>query len=213
MTGTPSNQLSNEQMLSIAREAVTLEANAVSQVADQITETLPQAVRLIESARGKVLTTGSGTSSQIARRMAHLLSVSGTPALFIHSMDALHGTVGAVQSGDVLIAISKTGESDEVIRLSKMARQMGVSVIGISEREGSSMAETSDIFVHLNTTEGADPGNTLAMGSTLVTAVWGDALARVLMARSGWETKDSLRIHPAGGVGKIAREVLAESED
>lgn len=210
--GTPINELTDDQMITLAREAVTLEANAVVRVVDQITSTLPQAVRLVEGARGKILTTGSGTSSQVARRMAHLLSVSGTPSLFVHSMDALHGTVGAVQSGDVLIAISKTGESDEVLEFSKLAREVGAPVIGISERAGSSMEEVSDIFVLLSTAEGADPGDTLAMGSTLVTAVWGDALARVLMKRRGWETEDSLRIHPAGGVGKIARAVLDEGE-
>ncbi|MFT0762967.1 SIS domain-containing protein [Actinomyces sp. F1_1611] len=197
--------LTNEQMGEVARAAIVAEAAAVARVADVVTDTLPEVVDRVLATAGKVLTTGSGTSSQIARRLAHLLSVSGTPALFIHSMDALHGTVGAVQPGDLLVAISKTGESDEVLGLCRMVQQLGVAVIGLGEDASSTLAQISEVFVCLEPVEGADPGHTLAMGSTLAAGVWGDALTRVLMEVKEWELGDSLARHPAGGVGKAAR--------
>lgn len=206
MTEARQESLTPREMLDLARATIEIEAAAVARVADQIDETLVAAVEAVEGTTGKVLITGSGTSSQVARRMAHLLSVSGTPAMFIHSMDALHGTVGAVQEDDLLIALSKTGESDEVVALARLVAGARVQVIGVGENRESSLAEVSDIFVLLHTAEGADPENTLAMGSTLVTAAWGDALARVIMARSGWRLEESLERHPAGGVGKLARE-------
>ncbi len=195
---------STEDLLAIARQAVQIEVQALSRVVDQINDTLVEVVHLVEGTRGKVLVTGSGTSSQIAKRMAHLMAVSGTPALFVHSMDALHGTVGAVQPQDMLIALSKTGESEEVITLCKLVKQRGCAVVGVGESPGSSLDGVSDVFVSLSTLDGADAGNTIAFGSTLVAALWGDAMTRTLMALHQWKLSDSLEIHPAGGVGKLA---------
>ena len=194
-------------MIDSARRAVNAEAKALKQLEDQIDGTLVDVVRIIESAQGKVLVTGSGTSSHVARRMAHLLSVTGTPSMFIHSMDALHGTVGAVQAGDVLVALSKTGESKEVVDLCRLARSRGASIVGIGERSESALANACDIFVCLSTAQGADPGETIAMGSTLVAAAWGDALTRALMDLHDWNLQESLEIHPAGGVGELVRNV------
>lgn len=208
---TTREQPTDDQITEMAREEAIAETHAVSQVVDQITQTLPEVIHLIESADGKVLITGGGTSSAIARRMAHLLSVTGTPALFVHSMDALHGTMGAIEPRDVLIAISKGGESDEINQLVGLVREKGTKIVGIGEHPESTLASLSDVYVDLLTVEGGDPGNALAMGSTLVTAVWGDALARTLMHLNGWKIKDSVNLHPAGYVGKKAEEILSVS--
>ncbi len=206
MTTNPrSDKVSDEQLIEVAREAAQLEVQAVAQVVQQIDGTLPEVIRLIKSRpEGKVLITGGGTSSHIARRMAHLLAVSGTPALFVHSMDALHGTMGAIEPRDVLIAISKGGESDEINQLCTLVRDKGTAIIGIGEHPESTLASISDVFVHLHTIDGGDPGNALAMGSTLLAALWGDALARTLMSVNSWKLADSLAIHPAGYVGKMS---------
>ncbi len=202
---------SSRDLLAVAREAIRAEAQAVARVEDQLDESFIDAVNVVLETTGKVLVTGSGTSSHVARRMAHLFAVSGTPAMFIHSMDALHGTVGAVQEGDTLIALSKTGESKEVVDLCGLSKARGAKIIGVGENPESALAHISDVFACVTTGLGGDPEGTIAMGSTLVVGVWGDALARVLMQINGWELEDSLEIHPAGGVGIQARK-LVDSE-
>lgn len=199
--------MDNSQILENARNFVSLEARAVTQVAQQIDESFVQTALAITNCKGKVFVTGAGTSSFIARRMAHLMAVSGTPALFIPAMDALHGTMGAIQPADVLIAISKSGESDEVCKLVKLVNEKGVLTVGLTEGKGSTLHTDARIACLLSTIDDADPGNFIAMGSTLVAAVWGDALARTLMELSHWQLDKSLDLHPAGGVGKRAEEL------
>lgn len=203
---THQESLTAEQLLAIARDAAAVEGRAVSEVVNQIDESLLSTVNMIENSTGKVFVTGAGTSGTIAHRFAHLLSVSGTPAIYLHAMDALHGSMGAIEPNDVIITISKGGESDEVNQLCRLLKEKGVGVIGIGERPESSFAGIVDVFVHLHTIDGADPYNKLAMGSTLVAEVWGDALARVLMQVHGWDETSSLKLHPAGAVGKYAKE-------
>jgi len=185
-----------------AQEVVRAEAEAVAAVADQIDETLVAVSDLLLTCTGKVFTVGSGTSGTIARRLAHLLSVCGTPAAFLHPMDALHGTMGVLDGSDVIIAISKGGESAEINDLLELARRRAVPVVAVTAAPDSTMARRSDIVVTLRTSRGADPGGVIAMGSTLVTAVWGDALAVVMMRRRGYSWERMLETHPAGAVGR-----------
>ena len=199
--------MNNSQMIAKARRYVELEAQAVAAVAQQLDETFVRAAVAIAKCGGKVFVTGAGTSSFIARRMAHLMAVSGTPALFIPAMDALHGTMGAIESTDVLIAISKSGESYEVCKLVKLVNEKEVLTVGLTEGRGSTLYEEADIPCITNTIDNADPGNFIAMGSTLVAAVWGDALARILMDVGHWQLDKSLDLHPAGGVGKRVDEL------
>ncbi|WP_115728163.1 KpsF/GutQ family sugar-phosphate isomerase [Actinomyces culturomici] len=203
-------EFASGELLVIARRGASIEANAVAEVEQQIDESLVEAARLIDSSAGKVIVVGSGTSGTIGRRLAHLLSVSGTPGLYVHPMDALHGTMGAIESDDVVIALSKGGESDEINQLCRLLDAQGCVIIGIGENPESTLAGLSRLYIHLHTIDQADPENTLAMGSTLVTAVWGDALARVLMHMHGWRVEQSLRIHPAGAVGKHAGEARSD---
>jgi D-arabinose 5-phosphate isomerase GutQ len=192
-----------EAMLEAAREAVRLEAAGVAAVADQIDGTFTQVADLLFAATGKVFVVGSGTSGAIARRMAHLLAVSGTPSVFVHPMDALHGTMGAFTPGDVLIGISRGGETAEINDLMVLAQKRGLPVVALTAEPASTLGTGADITVVLTTAEGGDPGGVIAMGSTLVTAVWGDALAYVLMRRKGYGWDQVLETHPAGAVGKL----------
>lgn len=190
-------------MLEAAREAVRSEAAGVLAVADQLDETFVRVADLLASTTGKVFVVGSGTSGAIARRMAHLLAVSGTPSVFVHPMDALHGTMGAFAENDVLIGISRGGETTEINDLMVLSQKRGLPVIALTAEPTSTLGRGADITVVLRTTDGADPGGVIAMGSTLVTAVWGDALAYVLMRRSGYGWDQVLETHPAGAVGKL----------
>lgn len=195
--------MSTSPILNAARDAIRAEAASVTAVADQLDETFLQVADLLYGCTGKVWVAGSGTSGAIARRMAHLLSVCGTPSAFMHPMDALHGTMGALAEGDVLIAISRGGETRELNDLVAYARRRAVPVVGLTAEPGSTLGSSSDITVVLTTGDDADPGGVIAMGSTLVTAVWGDALASVLMRRREYGWDRVLETHPAGAVGQI----------
>lgn len=189
--------------LETARELVRREGRGVLAVADQLDESFLTALDMVHGCTGKVFVTGSGTSGAIARRMAHLLSVCGTPAVFINGMDGLHGTMGAVVSGDVLITISRGGESDELNDLSTRLKTRGVPVIGLTSVRESTLGKLADLTVVVDSGPEGDPGGVIAMGSTLAAAVWGDALATVLMQMRGYGWEEVLFTHPAGSVGRI----------
>lgn len=189
--------------LEAARELVRREGRGVTEVADQLDDTFVAAVDLVGGCTGKVFVTGSGTSGAVARRMAHLLSVCGTPAVFLPGMDALHGTMGAVVHGDLLVTISRGGESDELNDLSRRVQQRGVPVIALTATPTSTLAQVADLTVVVDAGPEVDPGGVIAMGSTLAVAAWGDALAAVLMQRRGYGWDEVLFTHPAGAVGKI----------
>ena len=157
-------------MLDAARKTIHDEAAAVAAVADQLDASFLDVLEQLLACTGKVFITGSGTSGTIARRMAHLLTVCGTPAAFLHPMDALHGTMG---------------------------------VLALTSKPESTMAQLADTVVTLHNREGADPGDVIAMGSTLVSAVWGDALAILLMRQRGYSWERMLETHPGGAVGKM----------
>jgi arabinose-5-phosphate isomerase len=195
--------------LDVARRQIRLEADAVSAVADQLDDTFVAAAQLALDCSGKVFTVGSGTSGMVARRMAHLLSVCGRASVFLHPMDALHGSSGALAAGDVIIAISKGGESAEINDLCVLARSRGVAVIALTAKPQSALTELADVAVTLTTSDDADPGGIVAMGSTLVTAAWGDALGYVLMHYNGYSWDQVLSSHPAGAVGQ-RRDVPAD---
>jgi arabinose-5-phosphate isomerase len=189
--------------LQAARDIVRREGQGVADVADQLDESFVAAVELITRVTGKVFVTGSGTSGAVARRMAHLLAVCGTPALFLPGMDALHGTMGAVVSGDLLITISRGGESDELNDLSLRVQQRGVPVVALTATPDSTLGRLADVTAVVDPGPEVDPGGLIAMGSTLATAVWGDALAAVLMQIRGYGWEQVLFTHPAGAVGRI----------
>lgn len=184
-------------------ERIEIEAEAVRAVIDVFDDQTPAILDLLLNCSGKVFVTGSGTSGSIARRMAHLFSVSGTPSVFVQPSDALHGTMGALRAGDVLIAISKGGSSDEINNLARRVQTRGVSVVALTSEAGSDLAEVADHLQVFDVPENADPGNVIAMGSTLMHAVWGDCMAVVLMRMRGYSWSDVLFTHPLGAVGKL----------
>lgn len=191
-------------VLQTARAVVRREAEGVAASVDDLDESFLEVVRIAYECTGKVFVTGAGTSGAIARRMAHLLSVSGTPSVFISGADALHGTMGAMSTGDVLVAISRGGGSEEINELVVRARERGVSkIVALTAAPQSPLAVRSDVVVDLTMLPGIDPGEVIAMGSTLVTAAWGDALAVVLMQMRGYSWPSVLHSHPSGAVGQV----------
>lgn len=191
------------EIIEAARDLVRLEGAGVSQTADQLDETFVEVAQLLLGLTGKVFVTGSGTSGFIARRMAHLLSVCGTPAVYLQPMDALHGTMGAVAPGDAVIAISKGGASREIVDLVGRVRDRGATTVALTAVSDSELGRGADICVTVTSSDEVDPGGVIAMGSTLATAVWGDALAYTLMRLRGYTWDEVLHSHPAGAVGQI----------
>jgi len=192
----------SERLLSTARQRICDEADAVRRVADALDDSFVTAIRCIRSAPGRVITVGAGTSSSVAQRMAHLLSTSGTPAMFLHPGEALHGSLGAVTRADVVLAISKGGSSAEMNTFAERAKVRGAALVVLTAAPRSPLAGLADVVVQLPDSPESDPGGVIAMGSSLVSAVWGDALAIVLMQISGYEWSAVLGSHPSGAVGQ-----------
>lgn len=193
----------NDLFESAAKERIAIEANAVESVATVFDEATEQILDMLYQCAGMVFVTGAGTSGTIARRMAHLFSVSGTPSVFIQPSDALHGTMGALRADDVLISISKGGRSDEINELSRRAKERGVTVIALTSDGDAELASIADYVQLFPVADQVDPGNVIAMGSTLMHAVWGDCLAVALMRMRGYSWADVVFTHPLGAVGKM----------
>ncbi len=192
------------RIVEIGRARVRAEIAALATLESQIDERLAAAARILLQAEGKVVPVGVGTSGVTARRLAHLLSVTGTPAIFLHPADGLHGSLGAIEPGDVVIAISKGGQSAELNEFTRRAKTRGAKVIVLTSLDGSELAALGDVTVVLPTPDGADPGGVIAMGSTLIASAWGDALAAALMDARGYAWAEVLFTHPGGAVGQLA---------
>ncbi len=187
----------------MARERVRLEVQALETVIDVLDDSTLEIVDLLLKTPGKVFVTGSGTSGTVAHRMAHLLSLCGTPAAFIHPGDALHGTMGVLEADDVLIAISRGGGSSEINQLVERAQTLGVKAVALTNNGNGKLAELADFVQVFPTPEGADPGDVIAMGTTLMHSAWGDAVTEVLMRLRGHTWDELLFTHPSGAVGQL----------
>ncbi|MGV0746359.1 SIS domain-containing protein [Mycolicibacterium sp. XJ870] len=200
--GATSMRTEDTDLAVLAGTVLSRESAAVAALAGSVESDVVAVARRMLAITGKVVTTGSGTSGIMAERLAHLLSVCGTPAVYLPSMDALHGGMGAITENDLVLAISKTGQSAELTRLAELLTSRGITVVAITESPESPFAAAADAVVLLPPTAAdADPGDMIAMASTLAVGAWGDALAVVTMALRGHTMRDVVDSHPAGGVG------------
>jgi arabinose-5-phosphate isomerase len=190
-------------VLARAREVIRGDRAALEAVESNLGEGFLRALDVLLHVQGKVLVTGMGTSGATARRIAHLLSCGGTPSLFIHPADGLHGGLGAVTSDDVVIAVSKGGESDELNDFCRLALERGSTVVAMTAVPESTLGRLGQAVLPVVTPDEADPGGMMAMGSALAACAVGDALAVVLMESRGYEWHRFERTHPGGAVGKL----------
>jgi arabinose-5-phosphate isomerase len=200
--------MDEKKIMEIATEVINLESGAVASLVEQLKPSLVQAARAMLDCRGHVLVSGSGTSHAVALRFAHLLSCSGTPALFLHPGDSQHGAAGAVRAEDVLVALSKGGETVEVNFLVKVARERGATVIGITEKPASTLGKLSDITLEIKAPEGVDPYGMIATGSSLFNSAFCDALCVVLLNLRGYSLEQFGQTHPGGAVGQKLKGIL-----
>jgi arabinose-5-phosphate isomerase len=188
--------------LAAATSALNTEIAALNNFAKTLEANLKPALEIIIESKGHVVITGLGKSGLVGAKIAATLSSTGTPSFFLHSADALHGDSGALTSGDVLIAISNSGETAEVNAIAKMAKSWGNSVIAITKDSNSSLAKSSDAVIIIAFDKEADPLNLAPTTSTTLTIAAGDALASALMAHRGFSSQDFGKRHPGGALGK-----------
>jgi D-arabinose 5-phosphate isomerase GutQ len=192
-----------EELVDAGRRQIDLQAQALAGLAAQLDTGFADLVGEVLAVRGKVVTTGSGTSGIVAERLAHLLSVCGTPAFALSAADALHGRAGAVTSDDLVLAFSKGGRSAELTELVGLLRRRGIRVVAVTEAPDSPFATAADTVVAIRTEPAdADLDGLVATGSTLVASAWGDALTAVLKDLRGHSAADVVAVHPAGVVGQ-----------
>jgi arabinose-5-phosphate isomerase len=188
--------------LAAATSALNTEIAALNNFAKTLETNLKPALEILLECKGHVVITGLGKSGLVGAKIAATLSSTGTPSFFLHSADALHGDSGALTSGDVLIAISNSGETAEVNAIAKMAKGWGNSVIAITKDSNSSLAKSSDAVIIIAFDKEADPLNLAPTTSTTLTIAAGDALASALMAHRGFSSQDFGKRHPGGALGK-----------
>lgn len=199
--------MNDSEIIRKAQEAIQREAQAIAGLASQVDASFVVAARLLMACEGHVLVTGAGTSHAIARRMAHLLTCSGTPALLLDAGDSPHGLSGAVTNRDVLVALSKGGQTDELVFLAGVARERGAKVIAMTEAPDSELGKLSDVVLKVQSPPEADLLDMIATGSSLAHAAYGDALCAVLLEMRGQTVEGFGKTHPGGAVGDKLRDM------
>jgi arabinose-5-phosphate isomerase len=188
--------------LALARKVLQTEADAIIALIDRLDARFEQAVRILLECRGRVLVTGMGKSGIICRKIAATLSSIGTPAFFLHPADAPHGDFGVLQAEDVVIALSYSGETDELLRLLETIKRIGARLIAITGERHSSLAQAANVALDCAVSEEACPMNLVPTASTTAALAMGDALAMTLLVAKGFREEDFANLHPGGKLGK-----------
>ncbi|WP_336167740.1 KpsF/GutQ family sugar-phosphate isomerase [Acinetobacter sp. 161(2023)] len=187
---------------SSALATLRIEQQAIDVLATQINDSFNQACEILLQCKGRVVITGMGKSGHIGRKMAATFASTGTPSFFMHPGEAGHGDLGMLVRGDVLIAISNSGKSDEIMMLMPLIKHLGVPLITISRNDKGPMPQNADIALTLGESDEACPLGLAPTSSTTATLVLGDALAVALLEARGFTADDFARSHPAGALGK-----------
>lgn len=186
----------------IAQRTIELEAQAISGLSAFINADFEKAVTAIQSCKGRVIVSGIGKSAVIAQKIVATFNSTGTPAIFLHAADAIHGDIGMMQHDDVAIIISKSGNSPEIKVLVPIIKNFGNILIGMAGNTDSYLAKHSDILLNTTVDQEACPNNLAPTSSTTAQLVMGDALAVVLMELKGFNSDDFAKFHPGGTLGK-----------
>jgi arabinose-5-phosphate isomerase len=187
---------------SIAKEVIQQEANAVQNLAERIDDDFENCVWTILNCKGRVVVSGIGKSAIVAQKMVATLNSTGTPALFMHAADAIHGDLGMIQESDVVIAISKSGNTAEIKVLVPLLKRTGVKIIAMVSNRNSYLGRNAHHILHAHCEQEADPLNLAPTTSTTVAMALGDALAICLLEARGFTHQDFARYHPGGSLGK-----------
>jgi arabinose-5-phosphate isomerase len=204
--------MDDKQILDLAKETIQMESAGVLAFVDQVDDNFTRAVKLLFSCQGHVLVSGSGTSHAVAVRLAHLMTVCGTPALLLDAGDSPHGGAAAVTEKDVLIALSKGGTTKELVFLASVAKERGAKIIAMTENPGSELGLLADVVLKVVAPLEGDPFGMIATGSSLMNCALGDALCVVLLHMRGYTVEQFGATHPGGAVGDKLKEMKIISE-
>jgi len=188
--------------LSIARKVLQTEAAAVLALVDRVDDKFARAVELIRHCKGRVIVTGMGKSGIICRKIAATLASTGTPAFFLHPAEAVHGDLGVIQSDDVVIAMSYSGETEELTRVLETLKRIGAPLIAITGGQSSTLAQAANVSLDCSVSEEACPMNLVPTASTTAALALGDALAMTVLVEKGFKPEDFANLHPGGKLGK-----------
>jgi arabinose-5-phosphate isomerase len=188
--------------LSLAKDLIRKEISSLECLHDRIGPEFERAVSCMGQARGKVIVTGLGKSGIVAGKISATLSSTGTPSIFIHPVEAMHGDLGIIQSGDLGLFLSNSGETAEVLQFLQVFKRLGLKTIAIVGKSGSTLARDCDICLDASVELEACPLNLAPTSSTTVAMVLGDALAGCLLTVKGFSTEDFSRLHPSGALGR-----------
>ncbi|GAQ94205.1 arabinose-5-phosphate isomerase [Thermodesulfovibrio aggregans] len=199
-----------ENLIEVAKKVLLIEAQSLQSLIDRINEDFVKAVEIIHNSKGRVVVTGIGKSGLIGRKIAATLASTGTPSFFMHPAEASHGDLGMVTEEDVVIAISNSGETEEVLRLIPFLKYFNVKIIALSGNPQSTLAKQADVFLDVSVKEEACPFGFIPTASTTATLAMGDALAVALIMRNGFKKEDFAMFHPGGSLG---RKMLTKVKD
>ncbi|HET7033098.1 MAG TPA: KpsF/GutQ family sugar-phosphate isomerase [Casimicrobiaceae bacterium] len=189
-------------VLSLARRVLAIEADAIVRLAERLGDAFVNAVALILECRGRVVVSGIGKSGHIARKLAATLASTGTPAFFVHPAEASHGDLGMITPDDVVVMLSNSGETDELMLLTPHLKRQGAKIIALTGNEQSSLAQSADVHLDAAVDSEACPLGLAPTASTTATLALGDAIALALLDARGFSVEDFARSHPGGPLGR-----------
>ncbi|MGB1121851.1 MAG: KpsF/GutQ family sugar-phosphate isomerase [Saprospiraceae bacterium] len=185
-----------------AINTIQIEAKAIASLTESINEDFVNAVQIIASSKGRLIVTGIGKSAIVGQKIVATLNSTGTPSIFMHAADAIHGDLGMIQDDDVVLCLSKSGETSEIKVLVPFIKNLGNQIVAIVSNKNSYLAQQADFILHTPIEQEADPNNLAPTTSTTAQIVMGDALATSLLAVKGFTPKDFAKFHPGGTLGK-----------
>lgn len=188
--------------LSLARKVLQTEAQAILALMDRLDHRFGEAVQLLHDCRGRAIVTGMGKSGIVCRKIAATLSSTGTPAFFLHPAEAVHGDLGVIRSDDVVIALSYSGETEELLRLLETIKRLGARLVAITGSPDSTLGQAADVALDCRVSEEACPLNLVPTASTTAALALGDAIAMTLLVQRGFRQEDFVDLHPGGKLGK-----------
>lgn len=199
---TNASAIDDRELLKRAANVLAIEARAVDALSERLDQSFVDACHLCLRTAGRVVVTGMGKSGHVSNKIAATLASTGTPAFFMHPAEASHGDLGMITSQDLLLAISYSGETNEVVTILPVVRRLGAKMIAITGNPQSTMAREADVHLDVSVSEEACPLNLAPTASTTATLAMGDALAVALLESRGFTAEDFARSHPSGSLGK-----------
>lgn len=205
-----------EDIITIARDVLVTEAKGIEEQIDKIGDDFVKAIGILKESRGKVILTGMGKSGIICRKIVSTFASTGTPSFFLHPAEAIHGDLGMVMSEDVLVALSNSGETEEILSILPALKRMGVKIIGLVGNSDSTLSRHADVVLNVGVTQEACPMGMAPTTSTTAALAIGDAMAVVLLREKGFSVNDFAVLHPGGVLGrrlKLVSDLMSTGDD